>query len=113
MRLPVNKAHQRTIRRRSSCAVLRSAILLSVLSGAILPAIAFGTEPAEEFLRGLKERGLNELALDYLERMKSSPLVGEDFRRQIPYQRGVALIEQSRQAADPGERSRLLDTGPH
>ncbi|HEX2474319.1 MAG TPA: hypothetical protein VHK01_06230 [Lacipirellulaceae bacterium] len=109
MRLPVNKAHQRTFRRRSSCAALRSAILLAILSGAILPAVAFSTEPAEDFLRGLKERGLNELALDYLERMKTSPLVGEDFRRQIPYHRGVVLIEQSRQAADPAMRSRLLE----
>jgi tetratricopeptide (TPR) repeat protein len=109
MRLPDIKANQRTIFRRSTCAVLRRGFLLAVLSGAILPAAAVGTEPAEEFLRGLKERGLNELALDYLERMKTSPLVGEEFRRQIPYHRGVVLIEQSRQSADPAVRSRLLD----
>ncbi|HJQ81340.1 MAG TPA: hypothetical protein VJ828_15370 [Lacipirellulaceae bacterium] len=109
MRLPDIKATQRTICPRSTCAVFRRAILLAVLSGAILPAAAFGTEPAEEFLRGLKERGLNELALDYLERMKTSPLVGEEFRNQIPYHRGVVLIEQSRQSADPATRSRLLD----
>jgi tetratricopeptide (TPR) repeat protein len=109
MRLPDIKATQRTICRRSTCAVLRRAIRLAVLSLAILPSAAFGTEPAEEFLRGLKERGLNELALDYLERMKTSPLVGEEFRRQIPYHRGVVLIEQSRQSADPATRSRLLD----
>ncbi|MEX2308469.1 MAG: hypothetical protein WD738_12790 [Pirellulales bacterium] len=66
-------------------------------------------EPAEQFLQGLQERGLNELALDYLERMKASQLVDEEFRRQIPYHRGVVLIEQSRQALEPDVRSRLLD----
>jgi tetratricopeptide (TPR) repeat protein len=109
MRLPEIKAHQRTLRWRSTCAALQRAILLAVLSGTILPTGASGTEPAEEFLRGLKERGLNELALDYLERMKTSTLVGDEFRRQIPYHRGIVLIEQSRRSADPATRSRLMD----
>ena len=61
------------------------------------------------FLRGLQERGLNELALDYLEQMKTSQAVDEEFREKIPYHRGVVLIEQSRQSTDPATRSRLLD----
>jgi hypothetical protein len=109
MRLPEIKAHLRTLCRRSPCAVLRRSILLAFLSAALLQLPAYGVEPAEEFLRGLKERGLTELALDYLDRMKTSRLVGDEFRRQIPYHRGVVLIEQSRQSADPAARGRLLD----
>ena len=74
-----------------------------------LAPIAEAVEPADQFIQGLQERGLNELALDYLEQMKTSQLVDEDFKRKIPYHRGVVLIEQSRTAADPATRARLLD----
>jgi hypothetical protein len=43
------------------------AAMLAVL----LPAAALAVEPAEEFLKGLQDRGLDELALDYLERLES------------------------------------------
>src|SRR3954468_4508880 len=70
---------------------------------------AFAVEPAAEFVKGLQARGLHSLALDYLEEMKSSPLANEAVRRQIPYLRGEALIEQSRQSPDPATRTKLLD----
>jgi hypothetical protein len=73
------------------------------------PAAVLAVEPADAFLKGLQERGLNELALAYLERIESSPLIDETFRRQIPYHRSVVLIEQSRQTADPAARTRLID----
>jgi tetratricopeptide (TPR) repeat protein len=69
----------------------------------------FSAEQTEEFLRGLKERGLNELALDYLDRMKSSSLADEKFRQAIPYHRGMVLLDQSRRTVDPEVRTRLLD----
>ncbi len=86
-----------------------AAILLSLLAIGAQFAPAIAVEPSEEFLKGLNERGLNELALDYLDQMRASPLATEEFRKQIPYHRGVTLVEQSRQAADPDARSRLLD----
>src|SRR6185503_16666862 len=54
------------------------------------------------------DRGLHEVALDYLEQMKASPRVSEEFRRQIPYHRGAVLLEQSRQTSDPTARNKLL-----
>lgn len=74
-----------------------------------VPLTAIAVEPADDFLRGLRERGLNELALDYLEHMKTSQAVDDEFRAKIPYYRGVVLIEQSRQSTDPTARTRLLD----
>jgi hypothetical protein len=76
---------------------------------AALPIAATAVEPAEEFIRELQARGLNELALDYLELMKTSQAVDDEFREKIPYHRGVVLIEQSRQSADPAARARLLE----
>src|SRR4051812_26260467 len=55
-------------------------------------------DPAEDFVKGLQERGLHDLALEYLDELKSSPLADESVRKQIPYLRGGALIEKSRQA---------------
>jgi tetratricopeptide (TPR) repeat protein len=72
-------------------------------------ARAFAVEPAAEFVQGLQARGLHSLALDYLEEMKTSPLANDAVRRQIPYLRGEALIEQSRQSPDPAIRTKLLD----
>ena len=39
-------------------------------------------------------------ALEYLEQLKTSPVADDAVRRKVPYLRGAALIEQSRQAAD-------------
>ncbi len=66
-------------------------------------------EPAEEFVKGLEDRGLHELALEYLDQLKTSPLADENVRRQIPYLRGVALLEQSRQSTEPAARTKSLD----
>ncbi len=90
-------------------AIIAAFCLASLLHLSILPPAAQAVEPAEAFVRGLKERGLNELALEYLEQMKTSPVVDDEFRKQIPYLRGIVLIEQSRQTADPALRARLLD----
>jgi tetratricopeptide (TPR) repeat protein len=86
-----------------------AAILLSLVVIAALRSHGLAVEPSEEFLRGLNERGLDELALDYLDQMRTSPLATEAFRKKIPFHRGVTLIEQSRRTADPDVRSRLLE----
>jgi hypothetical protein len=88
-------------------AFLRSIALLAMIAAIAAPACA--VEPAEQFLQGLKNRGLNDVALEYLERAKTSPAVSEDFRKLIPYHRGLVLVEASRQAADPATRDRLMD----
>ncbi len=87
----------------------RPRILLGVVSAIVLSGAVLAVEPAGEFVKGLQERGLHELALEYLDGLKSSPLADEATRKQIPYLRGVALIEQSRQSTDPATRNKLLD----
>ena len=84
-------------------------ILAVILLALVAVPAAFGREPAEEFVKGLQDRGMHELALEYLELLKASPVADDAIRQQIPYLRGMALIEQSRQSADATARSRLLD----
>jgi tetratricopeptide (TPR) repeat protein len=99
-----------THRRTSRCASVLATAYLAVFSITTATAERLpAAELSEDFLSGLKQRGLGELALDYLERMETSPLSSDEFRRKIPYHRGVVLIELSRQSADPAARSRLLD----
>ena len=92
------------IRRGERCARLSCAggpLFLLGLCGA--------KEQAEEFVAGLRERGLYELTLDYLSQMESSPLTDDAFKPRIAYLRGVTLIDEARQATDAGEQSKLLD----
>lgn len=70
---------------------------------------ARAVEQAEEFVKGLQQRGLDELALEYLDQLQTSPLANEATKKQIPYLRGTALVEQSKRASDPATRNRLLD----
>jgi tetratricopeptide (TPR) repeat protein len=82
------------------------AAFLFIISTAVAAA---GREPAQEFVKGLQDRGLHDLALEYLEQLKTSPLADDAIRQQVPYWRGIALIEVSRQSPDSASRNRLLD----
>ena len=66
-------------------------------------------EQSEEFVAGLRERGLYDLALDYLTQMETSPLADAAFRERIPYHRGITLIAEARQTPDVDERTALFD----
>src|SRR5689334_11415637 len=52
--------------------------------------LAVAVEPAEEFVKGLQERGMDDLAIEYLDRLKTSPLATDAIKKRIPYLRGVA-----------------------
>lgn len=87
----------------------RPLFLFALVLALIVPSLAFAKEQAEEFVKGLQDRGLHELALEYIDGLKTSPLANDATKRQVPYLRGMALIEQSRQSTDPKIRTRLLD----
>ena len=69
--------------------------------------------PAEEayarFLDGLKEQGLFDMALDYLEQMKSSPLLSDAQKQDIPFDEGLLLVANARAEFDAAAKSKLLD----
>ncbi len=70
---------------------------------------AMAAEPAAQFVDKLRERGLYDLAIDYLDRLEESSLADEAVREQIPYLRALTQMEQARQALHPEERARLMD----
>ena len=65
----------------------------------LLPAFPlFGAERCKDFLDGLRapERGYYDVALDYLEAMRTSPLADKAFRETIDYEIGVTLLVRCR-----------------
>jgi hypothetical protein len=66
-------------------------------------------EPAEEFLRELKARGYHELALQYLDRLEASPIVGDEFRRTIDFYQGEVLIQSALQQRTLSRKEADLD----
>src|SRR3954453_14218136 len=94
---------------RSSQEFIGMRILAAFLFIVFTAVAAAGREPAQEFVKGLQDRGLHDLALEYLEQLKKSPLADDAIRQQVPYWRGIALIDESRQSPDSASRNRLLD----
>ncbi len=64
------------------------------LMGAVLltAAPSRAVEESRKFLEALRERGLYDQAIYYLETMKDSPLADEEFKQVIDYEAGVTLI---------------------
>lgn len=69
---------------------------------------ATGAEPAERFLQALRERGYHDMALEYLERMKTSPMAPVELKEIILYEVGTTLIDASREQGDMKLREKYL-----
>jgi hypothetical protein len=61
-----------------------------------------------DFLAALRERGWDDTAVAYLDWVESSPLMTDEFRPQLPYERALSLAAQARGARIRDERQRLL-----
>jgi hypothetical protein len=97
-------------RRRCRCLAARwLAAIFCVVAVSWIAADASAREQSEEFLAALRERGLYELALDYLAQMETSRLAAKEFQMRIPYHRGVTLIAEARATPDVDERARLFE----
>ena len=70
---------------------------------------AHAVEQYEAFLEGLRERGLHDMALDYLQQMRTSPLAPADIKPTIPYEEGVTLIAAAAAERDVELKTRQLD----
>ena len=86
-----------------------AATLVVVATGALSPCHLAADEPSEEFLQELRRRRFYDTALDYLEQMESSSLATAQFRRVIPFEKGVTLIESSAFTRDAALKKKKLD----
>lgn len=74
-----------------------------------MPAVPLcGGEKCREFLEGLRSRDYHDVALDYLNAMRTSPMADAAFREAIDFEIGVTLLEGAR-FLPLKERDRQLD----
>jgi len=80
-----------------------------LLALVVCQTAARGSEPCQRFVDGLRERGLYETALDYLELMRTSRLASPEFREVIDYERATTLLAALRNRSGVTDRQRQLD----
>jgi len=87
-----------------------SAIGMLVVAGGILAASLplEGGELAHDFLEGLRQRQLYDVALDYLESLRANPKTEKSILEAWDYELGVTLFAAAREKP-VGERERELD----
>jgi len=66
-------------------------------------------EPAQEFLKALRERGYHDMAIEYLNSMKTSRLAPVEMKEILLYELGSTLVEASRVQRDMAIREKQLD----
>ena len=72
-------------------------------------APAGAAEEYENFLNGLRQRSYYDIALDYLDSMRNSPLLSEEQKQMIPFEEARTSLEASRSERDPVNRDKMLD----
>ena len=73
-------------------------IVVALLVAASPPAA--GVERSQDFLEALRERGLFDVAMEYLEQMKTSPLASDEFKANILFEQGATLVDWARHTGD-------------
>jgi len=86
--------------------LLAATLAAGCLGVAVRPSPAI--EQTHAFLEGLRDRGFYDVALDYLEQMRTSPLADKKFKDVIDYEAGVTLILGS-QTVPMSVRGKQLD----
>lgn len=89
----------------------RSAALVLLAATALSPLAASADDPrfARPFAEGLRDRGLYDLALEYLDELRRAPDLPDEFRQSLDYQEARVLIDAARRDNDPEVRRERLD----
>src|SRR5947207_871624 len=85
---------------------------LPAVSWALLALVScrlLASEPAREFLDGLRERKLFDVAIDYLDAAAKDPAVPDSFKETVLYEKGITLIEAAGFQRDAALREQQLD----
>ncbi len=75
---------------------------------AIMWGAAAQADPNVEFLAALREAGWNDTASEFVAWVADSPLVTEEFRDQLAYERAVSLVAEGRAARHRDERRQKM-----
>ena len=75
----------------------------------LLPWRISAEEPAQAFLEALRENGYYDVAVDYLDRLETSDLITEDFRKILPFEKAETLIASTATLRDLNVLESRLD----
>ncbi len=67
------------------------------------------TQTEMRFLQGLRERGYNDLILEYIDKLRQQPDTPADLKILLDYEEGRCLVEEASQAALPIQKRELLE----
>jgi hypothetical protein len=84
-------------------ALLVPSIVLFIAPSA--PAV----EPAQEFLKALRDRKYFTEALEYLDQIATNPAAPIAMKETLLYEKGITLVEASREQGDPDLREQTLN----
>lgn len=65
-------------------------------------------EETQRFLDALRAAGYHDMAIEYLERMRTSPLADEEFKQTIDLEAGTTLIQAAQQGRSAATREKQL-----
>ncbi len=82
---------------------------VAILFVALVVGTVGAGEPARAFLDGLRARGFHDVAIDYLDKMSTSPLAPVGLKETVLYEKALTLIASSRLQRDPEVSIRFLD----
>jgi hypothetical protein len=83
--------------------------LAVIVCAAVFAAGAVAADDSQKFLEALRERHYFDTAQEYLERRAADPGAPSEFKRSIPYEQALILIESAAGQRDPLVRDRQLD----
>ncbi len=89
----------------------RHGVLALWVAALLPPCCCQAAAEPEKFLAALREQGFHTLALDFLDRMESSPLATDRFRDRIPFERCLTHLTLARQTTDADSRDKHLASG--
>lgn len=89
--------------------IVAAGILIGV--GLVAGTAHGGEDPrtAETFLTALREKGMYDLASEYIERLRNDPGLGQPLKGLLDYHEGRALIDEASHSVDLARRRELLD----
>ena len=82
---------------------------LALFAATLFFTSSLAEEPARAFLDALRARGMQDVAMDYLQQMQTSRLAPRELKETILLERSLLLIEISRQQRDMQLRAKQLN----
>ncbi|MDR3622563.1 MAG: tetratricopeptide repeat protein [Paludisphaera borealis] len=85
------------------------AVGVVVLAGAEVGRAGEDPRIAEKFLQALRDHGLFDVALDYIDQLRADPEIPAEMKSVLDYHEGKTLIDEAAKSGDLVRRRELLD----